>query len=68
MKPFEATQHEIQHTIEMIGRMNASIARHKAQEEPDQLAIEQYQSVKKSLVSQLLELLSEMDIHVLEAA
>jgi hypothetical protein len=68
MKPYESLQDEIQHTLGAIGRINAALVRHKAQEAPDTLAIEQYQALKTNLTRQLLDLLAEMDVNVSLAA
>lgn len=68
MKPYESLQDEIQHTLEAIGRVNAALVRHEAQESPDTLAIEQYQALKTNLTQQLLALLAEMDVNVSLAA
>ena len=68
MKPYESLQDEIQHTLEAIGRINAALVRHEAQEVPDMLAIEQYQAIKTNLTRQLLDLLAEMDVNVSLAA
>ena len=68
MKPYESLQDEIQHTLEAIGRVNAALVRHEAQESPDTLAIEQYQALKTNLTQHLLALLAEMDVNVSLAA
>jgi hypothetical protein len=68
MKLYESLQDEIQHTLENIGRINANLVRHEAQEIPDTLAIEQYQALKTDLTKQLLALLAEMDVNVALAA
>lgn len=68
MKLYESLQDEIQHTLESIGRINANLVRHEAQESPDTLAIEQYQALKTDLTKQLLALLAEMDVNVALAA
>lgn len=55
-------QIEIFHTLEKIERMNKAIAFHKAMENPDKLALEQYEQLKKELTKQLLSLFKDMDI------
>lgn len=57
-------QIEIFHTLEKIERMNHAILFHKATQNPDLLAIEQYQEMKDKLVQQLLVLLAEMDLRL----
>jgi len=57
-------QIEIFHTLEKIERMNHAILFHKATQNPDQLAIEQYQDMKNKMVQQLLALLAEMDLQL----
>lgn len=68
MKPYDHLQNEIQNTLEKIARVNASIARHEAQEKPDALAIEQFTDFKSQLTEQLVSLLAEMDIRLKVAA
>ncbi|PSL25661.1 hypothetical protein [Dyadobacter jiangsuensis] len=68
MKPFEQLQAEIQTTLEKIVRVNASIARHEAQEHPDELAVAQFEEIKLQFTQHLLQLLSEMDIKLRVAA
>ncbi|MEO6284395.1 MAG: hypothetical protein ABIN80_00565 [Dyadobacter sp.] len=68
MKPYDQLQSEIQNTLEKIARVNTSLARHEAQDSPDQLAIEQYNDFKNQLTQQLLALLAEMDIRLNVAA
>ncbi|RDB07497.1 hypothetical protein [Runella aurantiaca] len=68
MKAYESLQDEIQYTLESIGRINAALVRHEAQEIPDTLAIVQYQELKTNLTKQLLALLAEMDVNVALAA
>lgn len=56
---------EIFHTLEKIERVNQAIQFHKTmKEKADELAIEQYSSVKSELTEQLLQLLEEMDLHL----
>lgn len=62
MRPFDQLQTEIQDTLEKIVRVNASIARHEAQEEPDALAIAQFEEIKFQFTQHLLTLLEQMDI------
>ncbi len=68
MEIHDVRQIEIFHTLEKIERMNKSIAFHRAIDNPDKLAIEQYGQVKKQLVDQLLELLAEIDLKLQVAA
>ncbi|MCE7066278.1 hypothetical protein [Dyadobacter sp. CY326] len=68
MKQYDQLQSEIQITLEKIARANASISRHMAQDDPDELAISQFADFKKQLTEHLLELLAEMDIRVNLAA
>lgn len=57
-------QIEIFHTLEKIERMNHAMLFHKAAQNPDKLAIEQYEEMKNKLVNQLLELLAKMDLRL----
>lgn len=68
MKQYDQLQSEIQITLEKIARANASISRHSTQNEPDELAIQQFSEFKKELTEHLLELLAEMDIRLNLAA
>jgi hypothetical protein len=68
MRPYDHLQHEIQNTLEKIANVNASIARHEAQDNPDLLAIEQFVDFKSQLTEQLVSLLAEMDIRLKVAA
>ena len=68
MRPFDQLQAEIQDTLEKIIRVNASIARHGAQEQPDELAIAQFEEIKVQFTQHLLALLAEMDIKLKVAA
>ncbi|MCF2501136.1 MULTISPECIES: hypothetical protein [Dyadobacter] len=68
MKQYDQLQSEIQITLEKIARANASIARHNAQDNPDELAVNQFSDFKRQLTEHLLELLAEMDIRVSLAA
>ncbi|MET7256215.1 hypothetical protein ACWKW6_29280 [Dyadobacter jiangsuensis] len=68
MRPFDQLQAEIQDTLEKIIRVNASIARHEAQEQPDELAIAQFEEIKVQFTQHLLALLAEMDIKLKVAA
>lgn len=68
MKPFDHLQAEIQDTLEKIIRANAAIARHETQEQPDDLAIAQFEEIKFQFTQHLLKLLAEMDIKLKVAA
>lgn len=68
MKPYVQLQIEIQDTLDKIVRVNASITRHQAENEPDELALTQYADFKKQLTEDLLALLAEMDIRLSLAA
>ncbi len=64
----DARQIEIFHTLEKIERMNKAIAFHKAMENTDKLALEQYVQIKEQLTQQLLDALAEMDLKLQMAA
>ncbi len=64
----DAHQIEIFHTLAKIERLNKAIAFHKATDNPDKLAIEQYYEVKKDLTESLLKLFEEMDLKLQMAA
>lgn len=68
MRPFDQLQAEIQDTLEKIIRVNASIARHEAREQSDELAIAQFEEIKSRFTQHLLKLLAEMDIKLKVAA
>ncbi|GGM97992.1 hypothetical protein GCM10010967_34750 [Dyadobacter beijingensis] len=68
MRPFDQLQVEIQDTLERIIRVNASIARHETQVQPDLLAISQFEEIKFQFTQHLLTLLAEMDIKLKLAA
>ena len=68
MRPFDQLQTEIRDTLEKIIRVNASIARHETQEQPDELAIAQFEEIKFEFTQHLLALLAEMDIKLNVAA
>ncbi len=57
-------QIQIFHTLEKIERMNKAAAFHQTQPDADQLAINQYLSIKKELTNQLLSLLAAMDVRL----
>ena len=62
MEIHDVRQIAIIHTLEKIERMNKAIIFHKAIESPDEMAIEQYHSVKKQLIQSLLDLFAEIDL------
>jgi hypothetical protein len=64
MEITDARQIEIFHTLEKIERMNKAVAFHKAIDNPDKLAIEQYKQMKRQLSTQLVQLLAEMDLEL----
>jgi hypothetical protein len=68
MEITDSIQIEIFHTLEKIERMNKAIAYHKAMNNPDLLAVEQYESLKEHLTRQLLQLLSNLDLKLQMAA
>ncbi|WP_353717470.1 hypothetical protein [Dyadobacter sp. 676] len=68
MRPFDQLQTEIQDTLENIIRVNASIARHETQEQPDELAIAQFEEIKLQFTEHLVKLLAQMDIILRVAA
>jgi hypothetical protein len=68
MEITDSVQIEIFHTLEKIERMNKAIAFHKAIENTDKLAIEQYLEMKEQLTRQLLHLLEKLDLNLQLAA
>ena len=61
-------QIEIFHTLEKIERMNKAIAFHKAMDNSDKLALDQYLQMKKQLTKQLLAMLADLDLKLQLAA
>ncbi|AQG82131.1 hypothetical protein [Spirosoma montaniterrae] len=62
------TPHEraelIEHLLEMIERLNQSIQRHEAYQNPDRLAIKQYAELRTKYVGQLDVLLNQFGLVV----
>jgi hypothetical protein len=68
MEITDSRQIEIFHTLEKIERMNKAILFHKATQNPDSLALEQYEAMKAQLTQQLLGLLEQLDLRLKQAA
>ena len=68
MEITDSNQIEIFHTLEKIERMNKAIAFHKAMDNSDKLALDQYLQMKKQLTKQLLAMLADLDLKLQLAA
>ncbi len=61
MGQIESRHVPIFHTLETIERINKHIAFHQSGENPDEMAIEQWQRIRADLQRQLREMLSALD-------
>lgn len=53
---------QIVQTLEKVERLNRAIEFHEQQEEVDQLAVEQYRTVKAQLTEQLIDILRSLNL------
>ncbi|QJD77614.1 hypothetical protein [Spirosoma rhododendri] len=54
----------VSHSVAMIERMNAAIARHVATDIPNQLAIDQFAELRERYITELRELLQPIGVAV----
>jgi len=59
---------QIVQTLEKVERLNRAIDFHEQQEEVDQLAVEQYRTVKAQLTEQLIDILRSLNLDLELAA
>jgi len=68
MKPEDERYIQIVQTLEKVERLNRAIEFHEQQEEVDQLAVEQYRTVKAQLTEQLIDILRSLNLDLELAA
>jgi len=68
MKPEDERYIQIVQTLEKVERLNRAIDFHEQQEEVDQLAVEQYRTVKAQLTEQLIDILRSLNLDLELAA
>lgn len=58
-------QHAIQDVLDLLERANSMLALHRAQPEPNELAVEGYERQRQQFLEQLADLLAQFDVEVL---